>query len=96
MSHTIRKINLGNSALVEIVINDYVQGGEAFTLVELGLTGAIQSAIFLKSYNANPNIVPELSGGKVLLFGNELPALHPELPSTVGLNFPFVALVHAI
>lgn len=93
MSHTIRKINLGNTAFAEIVIVDYVQGGEVFTLAELGLTGALQSAVFLKAFNAQ-QIVPELSGGKVLLFASELPALHPELPSTVGLNFLFVAVVH--
>ncbi len=98
MSHTLRKINLGNSALAEIVIVDYVQGGEAFTLAELGLTGALQSVVFLKSYNANPAINPSLVGGKVILNSQEFFSAamfnNLELPSTVGLNFPFVALVH--
>jgi len=67
MSHTIRKLNLGNTALAEIVIVDYIHGGETFTLAEFGLTGTLQSALFLKPYNANQSIIPELSGGKVLL-----------------------------
>ncbi len=97
MSHTLRKINLGNTAFAEVVIVDYVAGGEAFTLAELGLTGALQSCLFLKTYNANPNINPVLVGGKVVLKVAETSdpsAINPEIPPTVGLNFPFVALVH--
>src|SRR5258708_39265596 len=97
MSHTLRKINLGNSALAEIVIIDYPVGGEQFTLAELGLTGALQSVLFLKTYNANPNINPVLVGGKVVLLGAETTdphSINPEIAPTVGLNFPFVAVVH--
>lgn len=97
MSHTLRKVNLGNTALAEVVIIDYATGGEAFTLVELGLTGALQSVLFLKTYNASPNINPALVGGKVVLLGAETTdphSINPEIAPTVGLNFPFVAIVH--
>lgn len=98
MSHTLRKVNLGNSALVEVTIVDYPHGGEAFTLAELGLAGALQSVVFLKSYNANPQVNPQLVGGKVLLNSQEFFSQamfdNLELPTTVGLNFTFVALVH--
>ncbi len=93
MSHTIRKINLGNTAIAEILIVDYVAGGEAFTLVELGLTGSVV-AVFLIGLVRVDAIVRDLgillAGGKVLVMDRFKWA---EMPSTVGLNFTFVALV---
>jgi len=95
MSHTLRKINLGNTALAEVIIVDYAAGGEAFTLAELGLTGGVQSIVFLKTYDANPNIQPRLVGNKVQLLDLTQPdGTMPEITPQVGINFPLVALVH--
>lgn len=94
MSHTIRKINIGNSALVESTIVDYVQGGENYTLAELGITGPIALAIFLSQASfvgdRASTIKPRLLGGNIIL--DVSPAI--ELPSTVGLNYTLVAIVH--
>jgi len=95
MSHTIRKVNLGNSALVEVTIVDYVQGGESFTLSELGLTGALVSAFFLTSPGSL--ITPVLSGAKVILNNSALAFIFnigQEIASQVGLNYTFFAIVH--
>jgi len=96
MSHTLRKVNLGNSALVEATIVDYVQGGEAFTLAELGLTGSLVNAIFLETVNSP--YVPTLVGGKVVLNFSQIGCLGwlvgTEQPTQAGINFTFVAIVN--
>lgn len=90
MSHTIRKINLSNSALVESTIVDYNAGGEAYTLAELGLTGALVSVAFL-AIIGQPGFIPILQGGTVVIQAR--PGV--EIQPTIGLNFSFVAIVHA-
>jgi hypothetical protein len=94
MSHTIRKINLGNTALVESTIIDYVAGGEAYTLAELGLSGGINFIYFLEQATFDASlvnlIVPRLFNNKIIL--ENAPAV--EIPSTTGLNLTFVAIVH--
>jgi hypothetical protein len=96
MSHSLRTINLGNSALVEVTIIDYVQGGESFTLAELGLTGGVVSALFLTPPNSA--YVPVLSGGKVILNRSTNSGftwqIGTEQPSQAGVNFTFVAIIH--
>lgn len=97
MSHTLRKVNLGNSALVEVTIVDYVQGGEAFTLAELGLTGSVTGIVFLTQPNSL--YVPSLVSGKVVLnFSTTAPVLMwsvgTEQPTQTGVNFTFVAIVN--
>lgn len=88
MSHILRKINLGNSVLAEATIVDYVAGGEAFTLAELGLTGNVVSVAFL-AIIGQPDTRPVLQSGKVVLMVG-----HGEMRSTTGVNFSFVAIVH--
>ena len=94
MSHTIRKINIGNSALAESTIIDYVQGGEPYTLAELGIVGPITLSFFLAQStwigNLASLIKPRLVGANIILEIN--PSV--ELPSTVGLNYTFLAIVH--
>jgi hypothetical protein len=95
MSHTLRKANLGNSALAQVVITDYVSGGEAFTLAELGLVGSLVGVDFINLVGQGnltpvfvaPNLVKLLQPSATALPG-------PEQPSTVGLNFKFVAIVN--
>ncbi len=92
MSHTLRKVNLGNSALAETTIIDYVQGGEPYTLAELGLTGGLVNVrqIESRSFDGSlPNYVVSLVGNKIRL--ENAPGI--ELPTTPGLNFTFYALV---
>lgn len=94
MSHTLRTVNLSNSVLAESVIIDYVQGGETYTLAELGIVTALQSIFFLlpATYfdDGTRNIIPRLSGGKIIL---EIgPGI--EIASRVGINFKFAAVVH--
>jgi hypothetical protein len=88
MSHTLRKVNLGNSALVQATIVDYATGGETFTLAELGLVGSLVSVTFLEIVGNHP-LTPILQGGKVVL----LQGATTELAPTVGVNFPLVAIV---
>lgn len=89
MSHTLRKVNLGNTALCDITIVNYVQGGEAFTLAELGLTGAV-AGIFLFQGIAPTLWTPVVAGNLVKLMD---PSLSYEAPATAGINFPICALV---
>lgn len=97
MSHSIRKVNLGNSCLAEITIIDYTLGGETFTLAELSLTGSVLGVATL-TFNQisgipNPNLDVTLSGGVVKLMQKVTGDLI-EQPTTVGLNFTFLALIH--
>jgi len=89
MSHTLRKVNLGNTALADILIVNYAQGGESFTLAELGLTGSITS-IFLFQGIGVADWTPVVSGGTVKLMD---PTLSYEAPTQNGINYPIVALV---
>lgn len=89
MSHTLRKVNLGNTALADIVIVNYAQGGESFTLAELGLTGSVTS-IFLFQGIGVTQWTPVVSGGNVKLMD---PSLSYEAPAQAGINFPVVAMV---
>lgn len=92
MSHSTRKVNLGNTCLAEVTIIDYVLGGESFTLAEFGLTGALVGVVFLSPSWPKQNLSATFSGGKVFL---QYPLeLGTELPSTTGINFTFVAIVH--
>jgi hypothetical protein len=97
MSHTIRKINLGNTCIADITILDYVQGGETFTLAELGLTSVVSVGVIeMRILNTtSPSVTPKLSGGKVLLM-DQCSGEVEETPSTVGLNFTFLALVRGL
>lgn len=94
MSHNIRKVNFRNSALLDSTIIDYVQGGEPYTLAELGIVGPIALTVLLApsswSGEFNNTVKPRLVGANVILENG--PGL--ELPSTVGLNYTFVAIVH--
>lgn len=88
MSHSLQKVNIGNNALIICKIIDYVQGGESFTLGELGLTGSLTTVIFLTDQNVA--IRPKLVGAKVQLFaGGDLLG---DMPNTSGLNFVFCAV----
>lgn len=94
MSHTTRKVNLGNTALAEVVITNYVQGGEAFTLAEFGLTGGLVRVIFLAVVGAQltpvfvaPNLV------KLFQPTGCDPSQAQELPTTNNLNFLFCAII---
>lgn len=97
MSHSLRKANLGNTCIAEVTIIDYTVGGETFTLAELGLVTGIVSVSTIPltqiSGTPAPNLTPSLSGGVVKLMqkvtGDTL-----EQPTTVGLNFTFLALIH--
>lgn len=97
MSHNIRKANLGNSCIAEITIIDYVFGGETFTLAELGLvTGVVSvSTIPLNPISGapSPNLDVTLSGGTVRLM-QKVTGDTVEQPTTIGLNFTFLALIH--
>lgn len=97
MSHTIRKVNLGNSCLADVTIIDYVAGGETFTLAELGLVTGIVSVstvvMNLVSGASNSNIDVTLSGGVVKLM-QKVSGDTTEQPTTVGLNFSFLAFIH--
>lgn len=97
MSHSIRKANLGNSCVAEITIIDYVFGGETFTLAELGIvTGVVSvSTITLNpiSGTPGPSLDVTLSGGTVKLMQKVTGDL-TEQPTTLGLNFTFLALIH--
>lgn len=94
MSHTNRRTNIGNSALVESNIIDYTAGGEAYTLAELGITGPITGAFFLSQDtwigDIKGIIRPRLVGANIILEVG--PSI--ELPSTIGLNYTFIAIVH--
>jgi hypothetical protein len=94
MAHTLRKINLGNSALAESTITDYVSGGETYTLAELGIVTALQSVFFITQATFDRSfvnqVVPRLLNNKVVL--EIAPGI--EIPTTAGINFTFVALVH--
>jgi hypothetical protein len=97
MAHTLRKVNLGNSALAQVVITDYVQGGEAFTLAEFGLTGPLTGVDFLAIIGQNSNITPVFVTPnlvKLLLPSPAIAAtLGPEQSTTSGLNYKFIAIV---
>lgn len=89
MAHTIRKVNVGNTAFCDVVITDYVQGGESFTLAELGLTGAVTRIFLFRPYLTGL-WAPVVVGNAIKLMD---PSLSYESPATVGINFPVVALV---
>jgi hypothetical protein len=91
MSHTLRKVNLGNTALAEITIVDYSQGGESFTLGEFGLANGLVGVIILSVQGST--LTP------VFVAPNLIKLLLPitpdqEQPTTIGLNFTFVAIVN--
>jgi|SRR5215831_12601046 len=96
MSHDIRKINIGNSALVESTIIDYVQGGEAYTLAELGIVGPVTRVLFIEQVAFLPlasdpkGIVPIFQNNKIVL--TSWPG--SEIPSTVGINYVILAVIH--
>jgi hypothetical protein len=90
MSHSLRKTNIGNSAIVEATIIDYVTGGEPFTLAELGLSGSLLSVAFLYVQGQN-GLYPVLQGGKVVV---NISQYESEIASTVGLNLLLIAIVH--
>lgn len=92
MSHSLQKVNVGNNALVVVKILNYVQGGESFTLVELGLTGSLVDVIFLMSQDQT-TITPMLVGSKVLLGAPTSNTAWGEIASQVGINYIFVAIV---
>lgn len=95
MAHTLQKLNVGNNAVAVVKITDYVQGGEAFTLAELGLTGALVDVIFLgNAYEqVGQFISPRLVGNKVQLGAPSANAVWAEIASQVGINFVFMAMV---
>lgn len=92
MSHTVRTQKLGstNAVLVICMISSYVagQGGESFTLAELGLTTGI-AAIFLLPNSQVSGFTPVLNGFQVLLESNGA----GEIPSNAALNYTFGALI---
>lgn len=93
MSHTLRKVTFNNTAFADTTIVDYVQGGEPYTLAELGLTGGVSFVFFLSenSWSANSQIHPRFDGiNKVIL--EDAPG--HELASTVGLNLRLVGIIH--
>jgi hypothetical protein len=93
MSHALNKVNIGNNAVVVCTILNYVQGGESFTLAELGLTGSLIDIIFLFSdAQSCGQMFPVLSGGTVTMRTCKEIA-SPEIPSTNNLNYTFVAIV---
>jgi len=93
MSHALNKVNIGNNAVVVCTILNYVQGGESFTLAELGITGSIVDIVFLFSdAQSTGQIFPVLSGGIVTMRTCKEIA-SPEIPATAGLDYTFVAIV---
>lgn len=93
MSHSLRKVNLGNSALCSIMINNYAgDGGEQFTLAELGLTGSVVAVVVMGvDVFSNPNNynVEYVGGGKIRVIVR--PGL--EAPATTAMNLFFTAMV---
>ena len=101
MAHTIRKINLGNTAIAQITFTSYTAGvgGEQFTLAEFGLTGSLQSVEFIQTVDANTGLeCPAkysryMGGGKVMLLNVAVP--NQELPTTSSPNWTVTAIVTA-
>ena len=97
MSHTLSKVNLGNNALAAILIQNYVQGGETFTLAELGLTSV--TGVYLIPLNSLQGVPLPMeydlvlgSGGSVKLM-SKASGDTQECSTTTGLNYGFLALV---
>lgn len=93
MSHSLQKVNIGNSAFVVVKIIDYVQGGETITPSELGLATAITSVTFLLT-NGDVNgagPMPVFAGSLIKLV--QTGGSNQEIPSTAGLNYSFSAII---
>lgn len=99
MAHTVRKINLGNTALAQVTFTSYTagQGGEAFTLAEFGLTGSLVNVEFLQTVDAVTGseclarYTTYVGAGKVKLLN---PATLQELSTTASLSWTvFVAVI---
>lgn len=99
MSHSLQKVNVGDNALVIVKIINYVNGGESFTLAELGLTGSVVDVIFLLSQDQQAvpmAITPQLAGGVVKLGQPTGNSAWGEIASQTGINFVFVAIVQGV
>lgn len=99
MAHTLRKVNLGNTAIAQVSFTSYIagQGGEQFTLAEFGLTGALQSVEFLQTVDAATGAecparyTRYMGGGKVMLMDVNMPS--NELTSSPSLNWKVTAVI---
>ena len=90
MAHTTRVVNLGNTAIAQITITNYVVGGESFTLGEFNLTGSITGVSILQNLMSSTDIVPVVSGNFLLLKHS---CNNAEIPTTNGINFSFLVIV---
>jgi hypothetical protein len=96
LSHTIRFVNLGNSALAQVTIPNYVNGGETFTLAEFGITGSLINVYFVGIVDRTGTPAPYfpfLVGASLHLLNRPGTDLTNEIATTNGLNFTFLALV---
>jgi hypothetical protein len=98
VSHTTRKINLGNTALVDITVVNYTQGGEAVTLAEFGLVTGLAGVYILacpgNELDGYGLATAALVNGKIVIY--QRPDMGLEAPTTVGLNFGILALVRGV
>jgi hypothetical protein len=91
MSHTLRKVNLGNTAFCDCVIVNYPTGGESFTLAELGITGGVSRVeLFELSFPGAFPYFPVVVGNKIVLLDN---STTQEIAPQTGINYPVVAMV---
>lgn len=88
MSHSLSKVNVGNNALAVVKVINYTQGGEQFTLAELGLTGSVTDIIFI--VDPSSTILPQYIGSGTVKLNS---CLALEVPTTTNLNFVFAAIV---
>jgi hypothetical protein len=95
MSHSTSIVSLGTSAIAQVTINDYTQGGEQFTLTEFGVTSLVNvhlmniSPLIPRSNGLLPTLNP--ATGVVTLMSQV--ATGVECPTTTGLNYTFFCIV---
>jgi hypothetical protein len=99
MAHTIRKINVGNTAIAQVTFTSYTSsaGGEQFTLAEFGLTGSLVNVQFfamIDPFNGNEcneKYTRYMGAGKVMLLN---PATLLEQPTVAsGLSWTINCIV---
>lgn len=99
MAHSIRKVNLGNTAFAQVTFTSYTAGlgGEQFNLAEFGLTGSVVNIFFLSLVNAtdgtesNDNYAKYVGGGKVMLMNVNIPS--QEMATNNSLNLTLFAII---
>lgn len=99
MSHTITKNSsiAGIAAIVTVTIQNYISGGETFTLNEFlippsGFLGAIFGTVPASGNSLAVPLFPLLDAGKVKLF-RFVAGVPTEIPTTNNLNASVIAFL---